>query len=400
MSVDVSPAETIPDHVPPELVVDFDFMRDPRLREDVHDGLRKLQAEAPPLFYTPRNGGHWIAIGREMLFNVSRDYEVFSNAPQTEDRAKLPRRIPITYDPPEHGAYRHVLMHAFAPKVVAAMEQKIRALAIQLIEDMAPDGHCDFVPAVAEPLPVKIFMEILGLPMERFAEFRVWVQQATGSYAPSERIGVLENVMEMTAPLVRARQETRQDDLMSRIIDADLDGRKPTFEEVQAFNLMLFIAGLDTVVNAMSFGVRHLARDPELQARLRAEPALIPKAMEELLRRYSIANPSRQVSRDTVYEGVELKKGELVMLATPAANLDPAAFDEPERIDLDRTEPHLAFGVGPHRCVGSHLARLELRILYEEMLARLPPFRADPDRRERVRPAVVFAVESLPLTWA
>ena len=145
-------------------------------------------------------------------------------------------------------------------------------------------------------------------------------------------------------------------------------------------------AGLDTVVNAMGFGMQHVARHPDLQDRLRAEPKLIPDAVEELLRRYSVSSVARRVTRDADFHGAPLKAGEYVALPLPLGNLDPKAFPDPDRFDLEReNKVHMTFNSGPHRCVGSHLARLELNVLYDEWLKRMPNVRPDPDKSPRYR---------------
>jgi cytochrome P450 len=238
-----------------------------------------------------------------------------------------------------------------------------------------------------------------GLPEDRFHEFREWVLAAVGSYDAAERQRTFDKVLAMTAPLVRERMQSPGNDLISRIIEADLDGRKPTFDEVQSFYLMLFIAGLDTVVNAMSVGMRHLAIDAELQDQLRANPWLQRRANEELLRRYSIALPGRQVTRAADFRGAPLRHGDSVMLFLPGANIDAAFYADPTQIVLNRPESHIAFGMGPHRCVGQHLARIELNILYEEWLARIPPFRLNSDKPWQFHPALVLSIDALPLVW-
>jgi len=396
----VQPSAHTPDHVRPDLVVDFDFLRDPRLADDMFDGIQKLGVEAPEIFYTPRNGGHWVAQGREAVTEMMRNPEVFSSAAQTADRKAQTIRIPIGLDPPDHRVFRRVLDQAFSPKAMTTLAPQIRALAKELIDKVAQQPGCEFVSAVAEPLPVLIFMRMAGLPEERFHEFRGWVLAAVSSYNAAERQAVFDKVLDMTAPLVRERMQTPGDDLISRIAQADLDGRRPTFDEIQSFYLMLFIAGLDTVVNAMSVGIRHLAMDETLQATLRDDPTKITAAMEELLRRYAIALPGRQLSRDTVYRGIEMRHGDSVMLFLPGANIDRNFHAAPTQIDLSRATPHIAFGTWIHRCVGAHLARIELKILYEEWLARIPPFRIDPDRAWKFHPALVLSVDELPLVWA
>jgi cytochrome P450 len=170
--------------------------------------------------------------------------------------------------------------------------------------------------------------------------------------------------------------------------------------DLNNYCVLLFIAGLDTVVNGMGHGVRHLAADPELQAELRAHPELIPDAVEELLRRYTFLAVIRTLAEDTVFDGVTMKRGETVKLSYPIADLDAAEFPDPERYDLHReNKAHFAFGAGPHRCLGSHLARIELQTLYEEMLARLPSFRLAPDKPVMYRCGPVIGPHELHLAW-
>jgi cytochrome P450 len=173
-----------------------------------------------------------------------------------------------------------------------------------------------------------------------------------------------------------------------------------TIELMEDYAVLLFIAGLDTVINGMGFGIRHLAMNPELQDTLRANPALITEAAEELLRRYSFTIPMRRVAQDTKLGGFDLKAGDWLALYIPGADLDPREFDRPEQFDLDReNKVHVAFGVGPHRCLGAHLARVELQVLYQQMLKRLPRFRLDPDQPARFHSGNIIAFDSLPIRW-
>jgi cytochrome P450 len=169
---------------------------------------------------------------------------------------------------------------------------------------------------------------------------------------------------------------------------------------MEDFCVLLFIAGLDTVINGMGFGIHHLAQDQAMQARLRAEPALIGEAMEEFLRRYTFVSSQRRMAKDAMIAGQTLKEGDSVILFWPAADLDPRRFVQPELCDVDREDKaHAAFGAGPHRCLGSHLARIELQIVYEQMLSRLPTFRLDPDKPATFRTGNIIAVETLSLLW-
>jgi len=396
-----SNSAVVPAHIPPELVFDYDINGDPRLLANIHDGLLDLLEVAPgPIFYAPQNGGSWVAIGYRECYEISRNFKVFGNNPAVVDPAfSMTPRIPVSFDPPEHSVYRRVLMEHLTPKALASLEPEIETTLNDLIDQVIDEGRCDFVPSVSEPLPVWVFMRMMGLPLDRYKQFREWVSSLVIMVPPEVRQKTLDLVMEMTGPLVRERMEVRQDDLISRIIDADLDGRKPTFEEVQSYCLMLFIAGLDTVVNGMSFGINHLAQDLELQDQLRADRSLIPAAVEELLRRYSFANPGRIVVEDFEAYGISFKRGDEVRLLLSAADLDAHEYPDPAKMNLNRPLTHLAFNAGPHRCVGLHLARLELRMLYETWLRRVPRFRLDSERSWRFHQGVVHGVESLPLVW-
>jgi cytochrome P450 len=180
----------------------------------------------------------------------------------------------------------------------------------------------------------------------------------------------------------------------------EIDGKPMTLELMENYGVVLFIAGLDTVMNGMGFGMRHLATDFALQDQLRANPKLVPEAGEELLRRYTFTVPVRRVAKDLEFDGVPMKAGDRVMLFLAGADLTPSEFPQPEQFDLKReNKVHIAFGGGPHRCLGSHLARVELQILYEEVLAGLPRFRLDPERPPIFHGGHVMGVDSLDLVW-
>jgi cytochrome P450 len=169
---------------------------------------------------------------------------------------------------------------------------------------------------------------------------------------------------------------------------------------MENYGVLLFIAGLDTVMNGMGLAIRGLALDPELQAKLRAEPRLVPEAAEEMLRRYTFTVPVRIVKREAELAGAKMMPGDLLKLFLPAADLDAREFPHPDKYELGREHNvHIAFGVGPHRCLGSHLARVELQVLYEEMLARLPAFRLDPDNPPVFHGGHVLGIERMHLLW-
>ena len=403
-----------PDHVPEELVYHFDMYFDPALVADMPARLLDIAQNAPPIFWTPHNGGHWMICSHDAVSRAARDWSIFSSdhlahSPQMRMRAgssvdssNVVQPVPIMLDPPRHSKFRAPLQAVFSPKAMMALKDKIRALAAGLIEQAKPKGHCEFMAEISEPIPVQVFLEIFGLPLDRQAEFRAiakdHLSQDFGGLEDSQR--KLREIVEVMRDTLIDRRDNPRDDLISLLWRSTVDGRPLTLQDMNNYCVLLFIAGLDTVVNGMGHGIRHLAADRALQARLRANPKLIVEASEELLRRYTFLAVVRTVGRDAVFDGVTMKHGDRVELCYPTADVDPAEFPNPETFDLEReNKAHFAFGAGPHRCLGSHLARIELQTLYEEMLARLPEFRLDPDKPVTYRCGPVIGPKELHLVW-
>jgi cytochrome P450 len=410
---DLSPGAATPAHVPASAVYDFDMYRDAALLHDPHERVREILREAPPVFWTPRNGGHWVVTGHQENYLVSRDTEKFSSdlIPPAHAQAmmsmlpqgigRLPNPTPINLDPPAHTIYRAPLQAAFSPKAMLARKEEVRALANELIDAVIAQGHCDFIPDIAEPLPVQVFLKMMGLPLERQAEFRRLVHEFLApTENPMDIVGRMRNVADAMKGEIEARRTDPKDDLISLLWRAEIDGKPMTYELMEDFGVLLFVAGLDTVINGMGFGVRHLASHPDLQKELRANPKLVVEAAEELLRRYTFTVPTRRVAMDTEFAGLIMKQDERVMIFLPGADLDPREFPNPEIFDIRReNNVHIAFGAGPHRCLGSHLARVELQVIYEQMLARLPEFRLDAAKPVTFHAGNIIAIDSLPLCW-
>lgn len=410
----LTPAVERPAHVPESLVYDFDMLMDPELLRDPHARHGQLLVEAPPVFWTPRGGGHWMINGYQVIFDAAREWESFSSQLHSPADVKammemmptggerIPRAVPISLDPPTHGRFRMPLNNAFAPKVIAGLAEEIRDLAIHLIDQVVPYGRCEFMSAIGESLPVQVFLKLMGLPIEHQAEYRALTRRmlsAPGGNA-AMTVPILQEIASCMRETIVERRDNPRDDLISRLWKTEVDHHPATQDDVENYCVLLFLAGLDTVMNGMGFGVRHLARDQALQERLRADPTLIPEAVEELLRRYGFVTTARRVAKDVVFHGVEMKQHDRVYLNLAGANLDPQRWPEADRVDLDRSDKaHIAFNVGPHRCVGSHLARLELRTLYTELLARTPRFSLDPERPPTFHGGVALGFESLDLVW-
>jgi cytochrome P450 len=403
-----------PAHITDAVYFDFDMFKDPALLEDAHARVMDLRRNAPPIFWTPHNGGHWMLASHKAVYEASRDPETFSNGMMSREEMmkvmaampagmpRIPQPVPIVLDPPEHGAFRAPLQATFSPKAMIALNSKIRALAIELIEAMKLKGTADFMKDVAEPMPVQVFLEMFGLPLERRDEYRRLVEAQMASLDRSQGDAAMRfrQVADVMHDTLVDRRDNPRDDIISLLWKTTIHGNPTTMEDMENFAVLLFIAGLDTVMNGMGHGVLHLARHPELQQQLRANPKLIPEAAEELLRRYTFTVPPRRVAKDTVFHGVEMKAGDRVMLFLPGADLDADEFPEPESFNLEReNNVHIAFGVGPHRCLGSHLARIELQILYEELLGRLPEFRLAPGKTVNYHGGHVIGPNELWLTW-
>jgi cytochrome P450 len=403
-----------PAHVPHEAVFDFDYHRDPGLFEDPHLRVLELIEQAPPLFWTPHNGGHWMALGYDVVGRVMREHETFSSSLfppamraqlagfKLPDGRRVPSMTPIMLDPPDHTKLRAPLQKTFSPKTVMALKGDIEALATSLVDAVLPLGACDFLPAVIEQLPVRVFLKMMGLPEDRIEEYRAIVR-AVFEPRSDDRMHALSHNRRMVDVMmdeILARRDEPKDDIISLLWATEIDGEPMTLELMEDYCGLLFLAGLDTVINAMAHGMRHLAAHPELQAKLRAQPELIVDATEELLRRYTITAPIRRAQRDVELAGRFVKEDDLIVTYLSAADLDPREFPSPEKFDLDReNKNHLIFGAGPHRCLGSHLARIELQALYQVVLAKLPEFRLDPDKRPVFHAGNMLAVSSLPLRW-
>jgi cytochrome P450 len=403
-----------PAHIPDSAVYDFDMFADPEYLKDPHVRVADLVKNAPPVFWTPRYGGHWMICSHAAVFAAARDIETFSSeiVPRAYIRemlAKLPpgtphipTAVPITLDPPEHTKYRMPLNRPFGPKAINELRESIRALTNEAIDAVIARGHCEFMREVAEVVPVKVFLKMMGLPLDRMAEYREIVNSHLSDPAPNPAEGV-KKLWRITATMkdtILERQKNPQNDLISMLWTLQIDGQPMTLADMEDYCVVLFIAGLDTVMNGIGHGIRHFARDQALQSELRKNPAKIGEATEEMLRRYTFTIPPRVVAKDTVFEGVPMKKGERAMLFLPAADLDPKEYPNPETFDLNRQNSvHIAFNAGPHRCLGSHLARVELQVVYEQMITRLPPFRLDPANPPTFHGGHVVGIDTLHLVW-
>jgi cytochrome P450 len=308
--------------------------------------------------------------------------------------------VPLEIDPPHHGGYRQLLNPLLSPKRVEVLAPGARERAVQMIESLKVKGSCEALNEFAFPYAVGIFLQFLGLPDERLMEFVGWAN-AQFHGTPEERVVAMRKVVDFMKELLEARKKQPVDDFVSFLITAQVEGRSLTDKEILGISTLLFEAGLDTVAAALGFGLYHLATHPEDQAKLRARPELIKSTLEEFLRAYSTTQLIRRAVKDVEFEGVQMKAGDFVSCASMIANRDPREFPNPDKVDLEREgNRHVAFAYGPHRCLGSHLARRELAIGFEEFLARIPSFRIKPGTAPITYGGHVFGIENLVLDWS
>lgn len=398
----------VPDHVPPELVRDFSIYTSPGMARTPngcpHAALGYVH-EWPPIFYAPSSSyegaGSWVVARAEDQRRILGDPETFSSrrghyeTTMGEDFVL----IPLESDPPAHTYYRTLLNPLLAPKRVATMEAGARARAVRLIESFRAKGQCEVMNDFAYPFAVGVFLQFLGIDESRREEFLGWAEELLHG-SGEQRQAAMKVVAGFIKGMVETRKREPADDFVGFMLNAKVEGRSLTDQEIVGMGVLLFVGGLDTVAMAIGLDLYHLARAQEDQARLRADRDLIKPAVEELLRAYATITPLRRATKDVVFDGVQIKKGDVISCPTMLANRDPREFPDPDRIDFDReNNRHTTFAYGPHRCIGSHLARRELIIGLEEFLDRVPNFRLKPGAAPITFGGYVFGVEDLVLDW-
>jgi cytochrome P450 len=311
-------------------------------------------------------------------------------------------------DPPDHTKWRRVLGSYFSPGRVERLEEEQRKFARDLIEKFRANGEVDFYEAFAGVFPTTIFLQILGLPIDKLDDFMIWeaaILHATAEEDPdhSKAFAAMMEVMGYFQGLITERREqpeTRGDDIVSHAIEWKIDGEAPKDEDLLSCMLLLFMAGLDTVAAQLSYAFYHLANHDEDRQRLIDDPSQVPHAVEELMRAYPIVQTSRIATSDVDFRGCPVKEGDMVAFSLGMAGRDPNAYENSREVDLDRVNPrHISFGAGPHRCLGSHLARQEMVVALQEWHKLIPNYRvSDPDAVIE-HSAGVYSIECLPLAW-
>ena len=398
---------------PEHLRTDFDVY-DPGLggTTDLFNAeIAKLAAQGPVVF-SSAHGGHWIVTGYDEVHAVLRDPATFSSYPNNLVNAGDGKFIPLELDPPEHTAYRHALQPLFSPTRMKVLEPRIRAMVNRLIDGFATRGSAEFISEFAHELPTSVFLQLMDWPLAdapMFTEMTdITLQGKPGATEEESAAARQQAAQQMfgyfAGVLADRRARPGADDVTTTIINTPVEiegsARLLTDEELCRMFFLLLIAGLHTVQGSLAWSVLHLSARPDERQRLIDDPALLPGAVEEMLRIESAVSMGRRVTRDTELGGVKLKAGDQLLVVLAGANRDGRQFTEPDEVRIDRApNRHLAFGSGPHRCLGSHLARIELTIALEEIHRRIPDYRLDPGQPALSHASQVRGVVKLPILF-
>ena len=396
--------DQVPDHVPPELVRQAGLIYSPEFLADPYTFFPAMHERFPPIFYDVGPFGNaWVLTKHEDALFALRHAEYFSN----EDATPFPRDpnnyfyfIPIEIDPPEHRKYRNIVDPVVSPQGVLKLEERIRALANELIDDVIDKGECEFDEVFGRPLPVLVFLDLMGLPRDMCDTFVSWAMALLHSNDRKIMGDTLKTIGDYLTTAIAEKEANPDDGLVSRIVHAEFDGKRISDKEAFGFVTFLFIAGLDTVFATLNNIWLWLARNPERRQEIIDNPDNINAQVEELLRVFSVTFSGRTVAQDVEVRGVQMKKGDKVTSILPACNYDPDVFPNPTVVDFNRPKKIiLAFTVGIHSCMGAHLARLEIKIALQEWLKRIPDFKVRPGAETVYRPGGVIGPESVPLVW-
>lgn len=396
--------DNIPAHVPEELIRSVGLTFSPEFLAGPHEYMAKLHQTQPPIFYEVNDFMNaWQLLKHEDALFMLRHPEIFSN----EGATPFPRDpddyfyfIPIEIDPPHHRKYRAILEPLFSPQGVLKLEDKIRKLANDLIDQFIDKRGCEFTEEFGRPLPVSVFLDIMGLPQEKRDTFVKWAIDLLHSQNRTIMTEAMKSISAYLKQVIAEKKENPDDMVISRIVHAQIDGRPMSPPEIFGFVAFLFIGGLDTVFATLNNIWLWLARNPDRCQEIIDNPDNINSVIEELLRVYAVTFSGRTLIQDCEIRGVKMKKGDRVTAVLPACNYDPDVFPNPTVVDFHRPrKPILAFAIGVHSCMGAHLARLEVKVALQEWLRRIPKFAVKAGEKIEYRPGGVIGPEHLLLTW-
>jgi cytochrome P450 len=345
---------------------------DPSFADDAHSVYRRLRDEFP-VWADPAGRFHALSRFADVLA-ATNDWATYSSTGKLEARYTKPTMN--SFDPPRHTQLRSLIARGFTPRRVGDLESQIRAIATSLLDAFVPDGRADLIAQYAALLPSMVIGKLIGLPDELVPVCRALTDEFMHHTDPSDALGPAGRAYEIFAELYDARPNEPQDDLLTALLEAEIDGEHLTQDELLAFGWLLLVGGNDTTTNLIGNGLELFVRHPDQRARLTREPDLIGPAVDEVLR---FASPTHSLPRtatcDIERHGCTIPAGARVNLLWASANLDEREFADPERFDiLRRPTRHLALGHGVHYCLGASLARLEAQIAWDELLRRIPDY--------------------------
>jgi cytochrome P450 len=394
-----------PAHVPEHLVRDFNFYDIPGGSEDIHAAYAAIQQSSPDIFWTPHNGGHWVATRGEDIIAMQRDYARFSHKHVVLPPmpAQTPRMIPLELDPPEHARYRRPLMQALMPAIVAELDATVRHVAVAAIERVLRHGECEFVEDFAKVLPINVFLELVDLPLEDATYLLPIAEEAVRGRDPETVTRAQQKMGAYLFKWIGQRREQPDDDLLSKVVNVDIGGERISDAEATSYATLILFGGLDTVASMIAFIALFLAHNPRhrqhLVERLNDE-VFLKGAIEELIRRHGLASTARVITQDFEYKDAQFREGDRILPPNLLVGLDDRINADPLVVDFNREKPvHAAFGNGPHACPGAILARREIRIFLQEWLRRIPDFRVKPGTKPALATGMVNGVLRLDMVW-
>ncbi len=390
------------------------------VRGQPHDQWARLRAQQPVFFHERWHAypPHWAITKYNDIVYVSRNPTLFisglgitaGNDPHHPEEDAGLGTMMITSDPPRHVRLRRLVNKGFTPRAIGELESHVRRIVTRILDNVQGKGECDFVLEVSSILPLAVICDMMGVPEPDWPRMFDLTNRTLGAEDPEYQVeGVDANQtgylarMEMFqyfAKMVAERQYQKKEDLVTTLVDSDIDGEKLTDEEILFFCFLLIVAGNETTRNATTGGLLALFDHPEQRERLQNDRSLLPTAIEEILRWTSpVTHMSRTATQDTEVGGQLIRTNEKLVMWYPSANRDEAIFPNPFRFDEPRTpNEHIAFGIGEHFCLGASLARLELRVMFEELLQRLPDIQpAGPP--ERLRSNFIGGIKHLPVRF-
>lgn len=379
----------------------------PDFRERPHEAMAALRSRCP-VAYSDEHGGFWALLDYQSVFDAARDDDLFNSYPSVgvpASGAPFPI-LPIETDPPLTQKLRQVTLKAFAPGQAEGLRPRARRMAREMVNDFIERGHCDIVGELTTPLPAKLILHMLGFDESKYLHWVHWVHSMVHDRThDQEKSGAA--VMELFGEIYKHMSERREsgeigDDLFGRILAGQIDGVPLEDTQILMYTVLMMLGGMDTTSGLTGNVLFALTENPDLRKALIAEPEQIKSATEEFLRHCTpTLGLARTVSRAAEFHGAALQPGERAILMWAAANRDPAVFPDPDAIDLDRknSHKHVAFGVGMHRCLGSHLAKVMFQEMLAEILERMPDFRLNGEPVRFEDAGEVYAMRELPIAF-